>query len=389
MATRAYDPAPGRSPVETALRHLGARRYGTAAETIEYAILRPQGRTGTVLAPLTDATSGLAGWSPAERAGALWRVIEEGVGQISSTGESRRRRALQAAFRMTDDEVGWEWGASLTERFKQLRRLRLFADATSTQPMEVSWKRGVEQLAFHLERRLDELRASGDWTPYRRSEPGPAAARNTRATFREPSEGAQKLVLGLYVMTVLMRGKVEFRRISERVLVSRDEAGLKYYTARAFTSASVLQGRTYVPTRAVWGCREEHVEEDGMEVTRLWFPRPLTTGEQAHFVSEAEYGVAEDDDRGWANVDIDHYGIEAGELHGGFLPVRGLTIRIRFDDAALPKAVWWYAEQNERERYREPPAGSPRRLPMVCGEVVKTFGRPCQPRESYGIAYSW
>ena len=89
-----------------------------------------------------------------------------------------------------------------------------------------------------------------------------------------------------------------------------------------------------------------------------------------------------------ANVDIDHFGIEAGELHG-LLPVGGLTIRIKFDRRFLPAAVWWYAELNEQERYVEPPPGNPRRLDIVCGDVVKTFEEPCQPRESYGLAYRW
>ena len=67
----------------------------------------------------------------------------------------------------------------------------------------------------------------------------------------------------------------------------------------------------------------------------------------------------------------------------------GLAIRISFERDALPTAVWWYAEQNERERYVAPPVGSPRRLPVICGEVVMTFEQPCQPRESYGVSYTW
>ena len=106
-------------------------------------------------------------------------------------------------------------------------------------------------------------------------------------------------------------------------------------------------------------------------------------------MSEVVYDDNQGDLLGWHNVDIDHYGIEAGELRDGLWPVRGLTIRIKFDSDSLPSAVWWYAELNESERYVEPPVGSPRRLDVVCGDVIKTFERPCQPRESYGIAYRW
>jgi hypothetical protein len=50
--------------------------------------------------------------------------------------------------RIPDKEIGEEWGASLTERFRQLKVLRsTFGEVTSTQPMEIAWKRGVERLS--------------------------------------------------------------------------------------------------------------------------------------------------------------------------------------------------------------------------------------------------
>lgn len=96
------------------------------------------------------------------------------------------------------------------------------------------------------------------------------------------------------------------------------------------------------------------------------------------------------DDRHWVDVDIDHHGIARGRLLYGSLPVSGLTIRIRFDDACPPEAVWWYAELNEQERYDQPPPGDPHLLPIVENSVGHTFtDRLCQPRESYGLAFSW
>jgi hypothetical protein len=378
--------------VEAALRHLGARRYGNLVEIIEHAIRRPDGRAGTILAPLTAPTSMLHDWTAADRAHALWTVIEEGIShpQVSPTVHSRRRRALQAAFRIPDNEIGDEWGASLTDRFKQLRVLRsIFGDATSTQPMEIAWKRGVERLSDYLEERFHELCTPEDWARYKLPNPESRPHSGGATIFRRPSEGAQKLFVNLLVMTVVMKGRAPARRISERLITSQDDGGLKYYMAQAYSSGSVLQGRIYVPTQALWGCCAEQVVESGVPVTQLWFPRPLKSGEQAHFVSEVVYESFEDDVRGWASVDVDRYGIDPGKLSGGLLPVSGLTIRIKFDSSFLPNAVWWYAEQNDRERYREPPVGSPRRLDVVGGDVVKTFEDPCQPRESYGIAYSW
>ena len=87
-------------------------------------------------------------------------MIEEGIfqPQVGPSGQSRRRRALQAAFRVPDQDIG-EWGASLTDRFKQLKVLRsTFGEVTSTQPMEIAWKRGVGRLAEYLADRLVQLR---------------------------------------------------------------------------------------------------------------------------------------------------------------------------------------------------------------------------------------
>lgn len=370
------------------MRHLGVRRYGRLVELIEHAIRRPDGRTGTILAPLTESTSVLRDWSVADRAQALWAVIEEAIvhPEIGPPAQSRRRRVLQAAFRIPDEEIDGDWKSSLTERFKQLQALHVFAEATSTQPMEISWKRGVERLAEHLEERLKELQTPEDWVRYKLAESNGA---RLATVFRQPSEGAQKLFMNLYIMTVIMRGRAEARRISERLITSRDDEGLRYYTTYAFSSPDSLRGRTYATTHALWGCRAEQVAADGLPVTRLWFPRPLSAGEQVHFLSEAVHEDPPDSVRGWANVQIDHQGIEPGRLLDGLLPVSGLTIRIRFDGDCLPDAVWWYAEQNEAERYIEPPADSPRRLEVMRGHVTKTFERPCQPREAYGIAYRW
>jgi hypothetical protein len=381
-----------RTSVEAALRHLGAQRYGKLVELIEHAIRWPDGNAGTILAPLTEPTAVLHDWTASERAHALWKVIEEGVvhPQVGPTPQSRRRRALQAALRLPDKDIGDNWGASLTERFKQLRAVPgAFGDATSTQPMEIAWKRGVERLSEHLELQLKELTTPEDWACYRPVEPHDPRPREARI-FRRPSEGAQKLFVNLLILTVLMRERGEYRRITERLITSRDDEGLKCYTTHAFSSQGLTQGRTYVPTHALWGCRAQQVVDNGLPVTQLCFPRPLKTGEQAHFVSEAVHELPIDGPpRGWANVVVDHHGIAPGELRDGLVPVSGLTIRIRFDRDSLPTAAWWYAEQNESERYIVPPLDSPYRLPIVRGDVVKTFNQPCQPRENYGIAYSW
>lgn len=400
MTTRGVPSTVEPASIEVGLRHLGARRYGSVVEALEQAIRRPEGQTGTILTSLAAPTAVVGDWAPADRAQALWNLIREGIVQPQvGPSESRRRRALQAAFRVPDAEVG-EWRGSLTDRFKQLRTAGPpFGEVTSTQPMEIAWKRGVGRLAEYVAEQLTEMSTPEDWARYK---PGPPAvanqvgvgnghrlASNVPSAFREPSEGAQKLLVNLLVVTVVMEGKARIRRISERLITSQDPAGLRWYTSRAFSSAKLAQARTYVPARALWGCRAEDVTEDEVPVTRLRFPKPLRVGEQAHFVSETVQPGDADDLRGWADVNVDSYGIVAGGSHEGGVPSSGLTIRVKFDDDVLPAAVWWYAEMTEQERNLVPPAASPRRLEVVDGCVSKTFERPCQPREHYGIAFNW
>jgi hypothetical protein len=395
-------PESGRVKIEAALRYLGTRDHGVLVDQLQHAIDRPQSATGTALAPLTAPTAALDGWTAAERAYAVWDVIREGVRDpdVAPTAFSRRRRALQAAFRLPDSDIHEPWGSSLTERFKQLKRLTaVFNRPTSTQPMEMAWKRGVRALAAHMEQRFEELRSASEWDHYRPSRAYISVERralsdgldDAEANLRGASEGAQPLFIDLFVTTVFMKGKAVSRRITER-LVTAQVDGVEYYTASGFTDTAMgmAQRRSYMPVRALWGCRAE-VAESPSSVTRLWFPSSLRQGEKAHFASEVlfeEYPVA---DRHWIDVDIDHYGIAKGRLlYGDRLPISGLTIRIRFDETCLPEAVWWYAELNERERYNRPPAGDHRLLRLVGNDVQHTFtDRACQPRESYGIGFRW
>jgi hypothetical protein len=396
-----------RPPLESALRHLGTVRHGKPVDLLTHAIDRPYSVTGKALAPLVAATAALDDWSAAERARALWRVVVEGIRDpdVGPTPLSRPRRALHAALRIPDEDIHQPWGASLTERFKQLRALReVFNDATTTQPMEMAWKRGVAALATVLEERLSNLRTVEDWQHYlprtglpHAAMPGPDAWHvyideldGTDAVFRTPSRGAQPVFVNLFVTTVFMKRRAVFRRITERLITARAD-GVEYYTARGF--AGKTSGPTYVPVRALWGCEARFIEPSQAgrpAVTHLWFPKSLRMGEQAHFASEIidENITAE---RDWVDVDVDHHGISRGRLlYGDRIPVSGLTIRVRFDEGCLPEAVWWYAEMNENERYDQPPPGDRHLLTVVGNDVQHTFtDQVCQPRESYGLSFKW
>lgn len=404
MGTSPELPESGAPAIEAALRHLGTRDHGVLVDLLEHAIDRPRGATGTSLAPLTEPTAVLESWTPAERAHVLWQVIQEGIRDpdVSPTPLSRRRRALQAAFRLPDADIKESWGSSLTERFKQLQALtEVFGRPTSTQPMEVAWKTGVRGLATYLEQRFGELQTPADWERYmpkvRTADEWHISLDDplddAEAAFRRPSKGAQPVFVDLFITTVFMKGRAVHRRITERLITARAD-GVEYYTARGSTWKAPR--RTYVPVQALWGCRADFVKPSrpGLPaVTRLWFPSSLQRCQQAHFASEAVFDFDEGsgEDRDWINVDIDHHGIARGRLlYDDRLPVRGLTIRVRFDETCLPEAVWWYAELNESERYEKPPPGDSRLLTIINNDVQHTFtDRVCEPRESYGLAFSW
>jgi hypothetical protein len=271
--------------------------------------------------------------------------------------------------------------------------------------MEIAWKRGVRLLATYLEGHLDSLRQPADWEQYRHGLHVRRTVQEGRlddlqayidslsdadAILRQPSRGAQPIFVNLFVTTVFMKRRAVYRRITERLITAQAD-GVEYYTARGF--AGKPPRLEYAPVRALWGCTAEFIEPSQLgrpAVTRLWFPTSLRAGQQAHFASEVvDENITEE--RHWIDVDVDHHGIAQGcLLHSGVLPVSGLTIRVRFDEVDLPEAVWWYAELNESERYDRPPLGDRHLLTVVGNNVSYTFTEQvCQPRESYGLAFSW
>jgi hypothetical protein len=397
--------------IEIALRYLGRQTHGILVEIVEHGLEEPTGTTGTALAPLTSCLAVVAAWTTKERALALWALIEEGVRDrsVGPTARSRKRYALSAALRLPVEGIPTDsWGGSLNSRFKQLRAFTaVFESPSTTQPMEMAWSGGVKALAAYLGRRLVLLRTVEDWEPYRPHDK-PAfdlgesiielddRATREHAILRRASDQAQKVFAELIVVTVYMRGRSVHRRVTERLITCRDPDGdFKYYTAHGFGFGDDSR-RTYVPVRSVWGCREEIVEphrRSHVPVTRLWFSRPLRYGDQAYFASEAVFDHVDDQSDGqfWVDVEIDHLGIARGRLlYGQKLPIRGLTIRIKFDEGVLPEAVWWYAELTESERYNQPDVGDRHLLSLVGNAVQHTFTEHvCQPREHYGLAYSW
>lgn len=368
----------GASPIEQALRYLGTRNHGALVDLLEHGIDRPQSGTGLVLAPLTESTRVLGDWTPSERARALWRVIEEGVhsAEVGPTSLSRRRRALVAALRLSDPDIGEPWSSSLSQRFRQLKRLEaVFGNPTTTQPMEMAWARGVRALAKHVEDRLRELENREDWNAY---------APRARMPQRPPSRRADPIFVDYMVTTVFLKGRAFSSRITERLITSMAD-GVDRYVMRG--RPPLQGGDPGVQLGRVWGCRAEPVPfvPHGEVIANLLFAR-LAEGQQHWFASELlSSGTV--DERPWVNVPVNNHGIAAGELTLDGIPTRGLTVRVVFDPMSHPADVWYYTDPDERTVV--PAKGNERRLRIRNGLVSHTFLDPCEPRDQVGVAFSW
>jgi hypothetical protein len=397
--------------IENALRYLGRQTHGSLVEIVEHGMDEPTGAAGLALAPLTNPLHVAAEWTAKERALALWSLIEEGVKDrgLGPALRSRMRHALFAGLRLPVEGIPADsWGTSLSSRFKQLMVFKtVFGDPSTTQPMEVAWSGAVKVLATFLARRFELLETIEDWEPYRPHD-APTSdlgewileyddrANREHAILRRPSNHAQKVFVELLVVTVLMRGRAVHRRLTERLITSRNpHRDIEYFEALGYRTGGHTS-RTNVPVRSIWGCREEIIEAQRAShapMTRLWFPQPLKYGERAYFAAEVSYDQIDNisDEHEWVDVEVDHHGIARGRLlHAQKLPIRGLTIRIKFDSECLPDATWWYAELTESERYIQPPPGDQHLLPLVGNAVQYTFvEHVCQPREHYGLAFSW
>ncbi|AUI64506.1 hypothetical protein B1H26_39050 [Amycolatopsis sp. BJA-103] len=364
------------------------RKDGRPLRYLRYAIEDPSSESAAALDCLVRPTASMGTATPEVRALALWGLLLDEIGGIGSTGESRRRNTLCAAFRLGG---GVEWKSTLDDRFGQLRDLPgVFGDPppSTTTPMHKAWRRAVsEKLAPCLARNLELLRAE-DWRPYVEIAQASNAFPETRKPRgRAPSAGAQPVFAERLLVAVEMRRRTAYRRLTVRNIVARED-GVDSYMAQALTGET--GGLAAIPVKAIFGCRVETLpgaQPGDPLVLELRFPKPLRNGECHEFIS-----LACDDDldeeRKWINVDIDHHGIAPGVVDGDGRVTGGLSISITFDDC-VPDACWWYAEQTEYERMVRPPAGDRHLLEIRQGVVEHTFLESCHPREEYGIAFRW
>lgn len=392
-------------PLERTLRWIATRTHARPFDLLLHAIQDPEDESAALLEPLVAPTTSLPGGDPETRALAAWGLLFDVISKIGPTKESRRRNALFAAFRLPRrPEIREPWKSTLQDRFDQLRTLpSVFGDRLpyTTTPVHKAWNRALnEKLVPMLQERLDALTLDGGaWRAYveigrtveaqlDRERATAAAPQDPAAGYRRPSKGAQPVFVDLFVTTVFMKGRAAYRRITERLVTAQTD-NVDAYMARAL--AGWAGDQTGLPVRALWGCRAEPIVGPRVgepSITRLRFPTVLRRGEK-HLFSSETINENPTEDRLWVNVEVDHHGIAQGRLLHGCIPISGLTIRIRFDEACLPEECWWYAEQTERERRERPPDGDPRLLTVVGGAVQHTFAERCHPREHYGISFLW
>ncbi|MET8851608.1 hypothetical protein [Amycolatopsis sp. NPDC004625] len=366
------------SPEKAALGALARRRDGDPLGALRRAVESSANGSGTALGCLVGPTASIPGATPESRACAAWGLIVDEIGKLGSVVEPREHFVLLAAFRLPPVPDGSQrWASKLGDRFGQLAEVRgLFGERKplSNTPMNKAWAGALEMLGAAVACKLGHLEGEA-WLRYvgigRSAMAGPAPGDNGPEGFRAPSEGAQPVFVERMQITVVMERRTPLRRTTERDIVARRD-GVDGYDVHALTGWS--GNLADLPVKAVWNCRL--VTSPG--AAKLRFRRTLKVDEPYHFVSEAVDGHV-DEERKWINVEVDHHGVAPG----------GLTIRVNFDEAQLPRACWWYAEQLEVERTRRPPTGDRRLLDVGDGFVQHTFEGRCQPREAYGIAFEW
>ena len=313
-----------------------------------------------------------------ERATALWRLIQSEIALIELPDE---KVALRAALHLDPTNRKPSIDARLTfARDRGDFGYQRSGERHGYDALRRWWGNGVRELGERLHERLDYLHDHPrEWHEY--FDNGPQ--------FRRPSPGAQPVFAELFVTTVFMKGRFVQRRITERLITARED-DVRYYTARALPEMN--DASISVPVRALWGCKAELLPSAPGEpiLTRLWFPRPLKRGDRHLFASEAIAGDVASP-RLAINVEVDHHGIAPGARLHGSMPTSGLTIRIIFDENALPEAVWHYSDKSERERYTRPDAeGNDSWLTVSSfGHVEHTFDEACQPLANYGLSIAW
>jgi len=201
--------------------------------------------------------------------------------------------------------------------------------------------------------------------------------------------GVQPVFVNMLVTNIFIKKRRSHRRLTERLVTAVQDNVVGYrVSATAFSD----EDRSRVSFRSLWGCSIESIRDvpaaDGLQGVMVRFPHPLMRGESHYFSSETVNHNPAVSEHYYINVEVDHLGISGGELAHGYLPVSGLTVRVRFEDWDVPVACWWYDDTKGRDG--EPPGpGDPRRLTVVAAAVSHTFAQECQPLGNYGIAFLW
>lgn len=312
-----------------------------------------------------------------QRVSAFWWLVRDQVERIELTDE---RTALTAALHL--DPSNRESSIDLRLAFARDRGdfgVKPSGRRHGYDALRRWWGDGVRLLSQTVDERLSYLSAHPeDWREY-----------FAMPAYRRPSKGAQPLFMDLFVTTVFMKERRVERRVTERLVTARED-DVEYFIARALPEMD--DTALSVPVRALWGCVAERLPSQPGEpvLTKLAFPAPLQRGQRHFFSSEAVAGNAVVTERRAINVEVDHHGIAPGRRLHDAVPIAGLTVRIRFDSAELPEAVWWYADVTERERYSRPAPDEERWVPVSPqGYAEHTFAEPCQPLANYGLSIGW
>ncbi|MEI8410530.1 MULTISPECIES: hypothetical protein [unclassified Kribbella] len=294
------------------------------------------------------------GWSSADRAAALGRLIVEVVNGLSSIN---LRSAARVALNTHDSGSA---GRSARIRWSAL------ADAENANERTVRnwWYEAAVTLSRIVPERIDEVNAAGDWPKYRVHGVSGQASQSL-----PPYRFARIDSCFWFDGTVGVRSMTNRRVVALEDGVDRILAVGRYYADHRPGAAEIVP---------MMNCELGEIRPvRGMTAVDIRLPRPLDRGEE-EFIS---YQINFHSDR--ESEPVVNHEVTAASV--------GLYVaRIQFDPDQTPESIWYFSARTEVEARLEPAAAESHRFVDVSelGYVSHRF-HDCEYGVSYGLAWAW
>ncbi|TCO19105.1 hypothetical protein EV652_11484 [Kribbella steppae] len=324
-----------------AIQQLGEREGMTAARLED--------------SPLYDLMANIPpGWSPADRAAALGRLIIELVNGISSIN---LRSAARVALNLQE--------SGSTGRSARIR-WSAFANSEGANERTARnwWYEAALTLSRIIPERIHEVNAAGDWPKYR-----------VHGVSGQARESLPPYRFARIDSCFWFEGRVGSRSVTNRRVVALEDGvdrilavGRYYADPRPGTAQIVPQ----------MNCELGKIREGrGMTAVELRLPEPLGRGQETFISYEIQYHSDQDCEP------VVNHEVTAASV--------GLyVVRVQFDPDQIPESVWFFSARTDVEALLEPAAAEVDRLVNVSqlGYVDHRF-HDCEYGVSYGLAWAW